>query len=121
VHYPMSAKCQKRTSAKFHFLILERVKEKERAPRGVPTWNLGRPGRLTGMTYQSDPNTNRRSDKSDDAYCKSCIIGGGVVLASVIAAVAFLSTGNSRDHDLPQISTTVPAPASSTTGSDTAR
>ena len=73
------------------------------------------------MTYQSDPNTNRRSDKSDDTYCKSCIIGGGVVLASVIAAVAFLSTGNSRDHDLPQISTTVPAPASSTTGSDTAR
>ena len=104
-----------------HFLILERVKEKERAPRGGPTWNLGRPGRLTGMTYQSDPNTNRRSDKSDDTYCTSCIVSWGVVLAIVIAAVAFLSTGSNSNHDLPQISTAGPAPASSTTGSDTAR
>ena len=46
------------------------------------------------MTYQSDPNTNRRSDKSDDTYCKSCIMGWGVVLAIVIAAIAFLSTGS---------------------------
>ena len=73
------------------------------------------------MTFQSDPNTNRRSDKSDDTYCRSCIMGGGVVLAIVIAAVAFLSTGSNSNRDLPQISTTVPAPASSTTGSDTAR
>jgi hypothetical protein len=73
------------------------------------------------MTYQSDPNTNRRSDKSDDTYCKSCIMGWGVVLAIVIAAVAFLSTGSNSNRDLPQISTTVPAPASSTTGSDTTR
>ncbi|MGB8093966.1 MAG: hypothetical protein WCF62_25180, partial [Pseudolabrys sp.] len=75
----------------------------------------------TGMTYQSDPNTNRRSDKSDDTYCRSCIMGGGVMLAIVIAAVAFLSTGSNSNRDLPQISTTVPAPGSSTTGSDTAR
>jgi hypothetical protein len=87
----------------------------------VPTWNLGGPGRLTGMTYQSDPNTNRRSDKSDDTYCTSCIMGWGVMLAIVIAAVAFLSTGSNSNRDLPQISTTVPAPASSTTGSDTTR
>ena len=73
------------------------------------------------MTYQSDPNTNRRSDKSDDTYCRSCIMGGGVMLAIVIAAVAFLSTGSNSNRDLPQITTTVPAPASSTTGSDTAR
>ena len=73
------------------------------------------------MTYQSDPNTNRRNDKSDDTYCTSCIMGGGVMLAIVIAAVAFLSTGSNSNRDLPQISTTVPAPGSSTTGSDTAR
>ena len=72
------------------------------------------------MTYQSDANTNRRSDKSDDTFYTSWIIGGGVVLAIVIAAVAFISTGNNPDRDLPQITTTVPAPASSTTGSDTA-
>ena len=54
------------------------------------------------MTYQSDPNTNRRSDKSDDAYCKSCIIGGGVVLAVVIAAVAFLSTGTAATTTCPK-------------------
>ena len=53
------------------------------------------------MTYQSDPNTNRRCDKSDDAYCKSCIIGGGVVLASVVFGRRVLNTGNSRDHNLP--------------------
>jgi hypothetical protein len=69
------------------------------------------------MTYQSDPDTNRRSDKSDDAYCTSYMMGWCVVLAIVIAAAAFLSTGNNSDYDLPQI----PAPASSTTGSDTAR
>ena len=115
----MSAKCQKQTSAKFHFLIFDRVKRKTASRR--PTWNLGRPGRLTGMTYQSDPNTNRRSDKRDDTYCTSCIVSWGVVLAIVIAAVAFLSTGSNSNHDLPQISTAGPAPASSTTGSDTAR
>ena len=115
----MSAKCQKQTSAKFHFLIFDRVKRKTASRR--PTWNLGRPVRLTGMTYQSDPNTNRRSDKSDDTYCTSCIVSSGVVLAIAIAAVAFLSTGSNSNQDLPQISTAGPAPASSTTGSDTAR
>jgi hypothetical protein len=71
------------------------------------------------MTYQSDANKNRRSNRSDDIFYTSWIIGGGVVLAIVIAAVAFISTGNKPDHDLPQITTTVPAPAS-TTGSDIA-
>ena len=105
------------TLAKSHFLILERAKE--RPPRGVPTWNFGHPVTLTAMTYQSDANTNRRSNRSDDIFYTSWIIGGGVVLAIVIAAVAFISTGNKPDHDLPQITTTVPAPAS-TTGSDIA-
>ena len=106
------------TLAKYHFLILERAKE--RPPRGVPTWNFGHPVTLTAMTYQSDANTNRRSNRSDDIFYTSWIIGGGIVLAIVIGAVAFISTGNKPDHDLPQITTTVPAPASSTTGSDTA-
>ena len=73
------------------------------------------------MTYQGDPNTNRRSDRSDDTYCTACIVSWGVGLAIVIAAVAFLSTGSNSNHDLPQTSTAGPAPASSTTGSDTAR
>jgi hypothetical protein len=72
------------------------------------------------MTYQSDPDANRRSDISDDTFYTSWIIGGGIVLAIVIAAVAFISTGNKPDHDLSQITTTVPAPASSTTSSDKA-
>ena len=54
------------------------------------------------MTYQSDPNTNRRSDKSDDTYCTSCIIGGGVMLAIVIAAVAFLSRGATQPQTCPK-------------------
>ena len=72
------------------------------------------------MTYQSDPNTNRRNDISDDTSYTHWIIGGVVALAIVIAATAFTSTGN--DPDQPQTTTTVPAPAPSpsTTGSDTA-
>jgi hypothetical protein len=87
----------------------------------VPTWNLARPGRLTTMTYQSDLNTNRRSLMHDDARYTTWIIGVVVTVAIVITAAAFISTGNNRDLDLPQITTTVPAPAPSTTGSDTAR
>ena len=71
------------------------------------------------MTYQNDLNTNRRSEMRDDASYTHWIIGGVVTLAIVIAAAAFISTGSNRDLDLPQITTTVPAPASSTTGSDT--
>jgi hypothetical protein len=115
----MFAKCLKQTSAKFHFLIFDRVKRKTASQRF--TWNCGRPVWLTGMTYQSDPNTNPRSDKRDDTYCTSCIVSWGVVLAIVIAAVAFLSTGSNSNHGLSQISKAGPAPASSTTGSDTAR
>jgi hypothetical protein len=73
------------------------------------------------MTYQSDPNTNRRSDMRDDAHYTHLIIGGVVTLAIAIAAAVFISTGSNPDLDLPQITTTVPAPASSTTGSDRAR
>jgi hypothetical protein len=74
----------------------------------------------TIMTYQSDPNTNRRNDIRDDTSYTHWIIGGVVALAIVIAAAAFISTGN--DPDQPQTTTTVPAPAPSpsTTGSDTA-
>jgi hypothetical protein len=74
----------------------------------------------TIMTYQSDPNTNRRNDIRDDTSYTHWIIGGVVALAIVIAAAAFISTGNNPDQ--PQTTTTVPAPAPSpsTTGSDTA-
>jgi hypothetical protein len=47
----------------------------------------------TTMTYQSDPNTNRRSDRRDDIRYTGWIIGGIVVLAIVIAAFVFTSTG----------------------------
>ena len=72
------------------------------------------------MTYQSDPNSNRRKDIKDDRSYTHWIIGGVVAFAIVIAAVAFISTGNSPDR--PQTITTVPAPAPSpsTTESDTA-
>ena len=73
------------------------------------------------MTYQDDLNTNRRSDKRNDAFYTHCIIGGVVTLAIVIAAAAFMSTGNYSNLEVPQITTTAPAPASSTTGSDTTR
>ena len=76
---------------------------------------------LTIMTYQNDLNINPRSDMRDDAHCTHWIIGGVVTLAIVIAALAIISTGNKSDHNLPQTSTTVPAPAPSTMGSDTAR
>ena len=71
------------------------------------------------MTYPSDPNTNRRSDIRDDTTYTHWIIGGAVVLAIVIAAAVFISTGNKPDLD-PQTTTPVPAPAASKTGSDTA-
>ena len=62
---------------------------------------------LTTMTYQSDA----RRDKQEDRFYISWIIRGGIVLAIVIAALAFTST-NYPDRDVPQIATTVPAPAS---------
>ena len=60
------------------------------------------------MTYQSDT----RRDKRDDKFYISWIIRGGVVLAIVIAALAFISTGTYPDRDAPQITKTVPAPES---------
>ena len=66
------------------------------------------------MTYES---ATRRADK----FYTWWIIRGGIVLAIVIAALAFISTGTYPDRDVPQIIRTVPGPASSTTGSDTAR
>jgi hypothetical protein len=57
------------------------------------------------MTDQSD----LRRDKRDDKFYISWIIRGGIVLAIVIAALAFTSTNY---PDVPQIPTTVPAPAS---------
>lgn len=71
------------------------------------------------MTYPSDPNTNRRSNIRDDTTYTHWIIGGAVVLAIVIGAAVFISTGNKPDLD-PQTTTPVPAPAASKTGSDTA-
>ena len=63
---------------------------------------------LTIMTYQSDA----RRDKRDDKFYISWIIRGGIVLAIVIAALAFTSTGNYPDRGVPQIIRTVPGPAS---------
>jgi len=63
---------------------------------------------LTIMTYQSDT----RRDKRDDKFYTSWIIRGGIVLAIVIAALAFTSTGNYPDLDVPQMTRTVPGPAS---------
>jgi hypothetical protein len=83
------------------------------------TW--GRAATLTIMTYENDLNTNRRSDMHDDARYTTWIIGGVVTLAIVIAAAVFISTGNYLALEVPQIITTAPAPAPSTTGSDTAR
>jgi hypothetical protein len=83
------------------------------------TW--GRAATLTIMTYENDLNTNRRSDRHDDARYTTWIIGGVVTLAIVIAAAVFISTGNYLALEVPQIITTAPAPAPSTTGSDTAR
>ena len=60
---------------------------------------------LTTMTDQSD----LRRDKRDDKFYISWIIRGGIVLAIVIAALAFTSTNY---PDVPQITTTVPASAS---------
>ena len=60
------------------------------------------------MTDQSD----LRSDIRDDKFYISWIIRGGIVLAIVIAALAFTSTGNYPDLDVPKITTTVPGPAS---------
>jgi cytochrome c-type biogenesis protein CcmH/NrfG len=69
------------------------------------------------MTYKSD----LRSDIRNDNFYRSWIIGGGIVLAIVIAALVFMSTGNYLALEVPQKTTTAPAPAPSTTGSDTAR
>ena len=96
-------------------LILERAKEDRLAAFLVGT-SAARSG-LTTMTYKSD----LRSDIRDDNFYRSWIIGGGLALAIVIAALAFMSTGNYLALEVPQIITTAPAPASSTTGSDTAR
>ena len=57
------------------------------------------------MTYQSDT-------RRDDKFYTSWIIRGGIVLAIVIAALAFISTGTYPDRDVPQIIRTVPGPAS---------
>jgi hypothetical protein len=100
-------------------LILERAKKTVSRRAYLEPW--GRPVTLTIMTHENDLNTNRRSDMHDDARYTTWIIGGVVTVAIVITAAAFISTGNNRDLDLPQITTTVPAPAPSTTGSDTAR
>jgi hypothetical protein len=59
------------------------------------------------MTDQSD----LRRDKRDDKFYIWWIIRGGVVLALVIAALAFTSM-NYPDTDAPAITTTVPATAS---------
>ena len=63
---------------------------------------------LTIMTYQSET----RREKRDDKFYTSWIVRGGIVLAIVIAALAFISTGTYPDRDVPQIIRTVPGPAS---------
>ena len=64
------------------------------------------------MTYQNDPNTNRRNDIRDDAKYTSWITYGAVALAIFIAAAAFTSTGNYPNR--PQTTTNAPGPSPST-------
>jgi len=59
----------------------------------------------------TDDQSELRRDKRDDKFYISWIIRGGIVLTLVIAAFAFLSTGNYPDLDRSQITTTVPASA----------
>jgi hypothetical protein len=59
------------------------------------------------MTDQSD----LRRDIREDKFYISWIIRGGIVLAIVIAALAFTSM-NYPNLDAPQITKTVPDPAS---------
>jgi hypothetical protein len=56
------------------------------------------------MTDQS----GLRRDKRDDKFYMSWIIRGGIVLAIVVAVLAFTSA---NDLDVPQITKTVPDPA----------
>ena len=51
------------------------------------------PDRRGPVTYQNDQNSNQRSDRRDDIRYTGWIIGGVVVLAIVIAAFIFTSTG----------------------------
>jgi hypothetical protein len=53
-----------------------------------------------------------RRDKRNDKFYISWIIRGGIVLAIVIAAFAFISTGTYPDLNVPQTTKTVPAPTS---------
>ena len=102
----MSALGQKRTSAKSHLLILS-AQKKDRLV-AFPVGTSAVQSELTIMTYQSDT----RRDKRDDKFYTSWIIRGGIVLAIVIAVLAFISTGTYPDLDAPQITTTDPGPAS---------
>ena len=70
-----------------------------------PVGTLAARPELTIMTDQSE----LRRDKRDDKFYTSWIIRGGVVLALIVAVLAFISTGSYPDPDLPQITTTVPA------------
>jgi hypothetical protein len=54
------------------------------------------------MTYQGEPNTNRRSNKIDDTFYTSWIVGGGVAIAIVTAVFAFISAGDNPDLSLPR-------------------
>jgi hypothetical protein len=66
------------------------------------------------MDYQNELTATRRTDILDGIKYTHWIVGGVVTLAIVIAAAAFISTGNTPDR--------LPALASSAlmTGSDTA-
>jgi hypothetical protein len=55
------------------------------------------------MTYQSDPNTNRRTNRTDETFYTTWIIRGGVGLAIIVAVFAFMSTGDNTGLDLPRL------------------
>lgn len=65
------------------------------------------------MTYQNEPDANRRNNTIDDTYFTHWIIVGAVSLAIVILAAAFTSTEKYPDmpQTMPQTMTTVIAPA----------
>ncbi len=64
------------------------------------------------MTYQSDPNINRRNNKIDDTFYTRWIIGGGIGMAVVIVVLAILSTGENPDR-LHRVNSAAPAVAGS--------
>jgi hypothetical protein len=66
------------------------------------TRNFGQLVPLIIMTDQSEPTTNRRSNKIDDTFYTSWIVSGCVAIAIIVAVFAFISAGDDPDLSLPR-------------------